>query len=334
MNQVITIRGNKVITYYQIDRGNWTNQRDTTALRELAKQKYSGEIKYQAKTRIEKRFEYWYELLQANNRICNSENLIGERRFVLITLTLPYKQMHTDKYLKQHALKPFIQKLIYNHSIINWMWKAEPQKNGNIHFHIVIDQYIELEKLKKYWKDIMRRENYLFFFCQNYNENDFNSVDVKGQKEMRNPVAYLTKYFVKNENRRKIDGAVWRMSDNLVHAKNFVYITETINKYLLEVAVNNNNAKKIEHDYATIYLFKHKPSKRLISREYEQINNLYYEQEAKQIFSTKTPDFDFENELTESELQIISQNNIQQTKKQQNLQTKIESFYNSRTYLE
>ena len=52
-----------------------------------------------------------------------------------ITLTLSDVQAHTDDSIKEHMLQPFLYWLqrYYNCS---YVWKAETQINGNIHFHI------------------------------------------------------------------------------------------------------------------------------------------------------------------------------------------------------
>ena len=67
------------------------------------------------------------------------------------TLTLPVKQFHTDNQLKQDLLNPFIKRLKNDFGVINYVWKAEPQKNGNIHFHLLIDRYIDHRLLLSYW---------------------------------------------------------------------------------------------------------------------------------------------------------------------------------------
>lgn len=334
MNQAIKIKGNKVITYYPVNRGNWSQERSSDEMRKLAQSNYKGSIGYAARNRIEKRFEYWHELLKASNRIKNHYDVGGERKFVLITLTLPAKQKHDDKYLKKHALKPFIQELIRNHNLVNWMWKAEAQKNGNIHFHIVIDQYIELQKLLSTWKYYMQKLGYLYDFLSNHPFSNFNAVDVKGQSEMRNPVAYLTKYMEKEQDRRIIEGAVWRMSNSLVRAQEFTYYCERFDNFLLENAVNQGGAIKIEHDYATVYVFKRKPRKRMISREYEEMCNLYYEQEARELFEAKDSDFQIEDHLTEEEIKEITRAEAPKKQKKKSYQTTIKDFFYKRDYLD
>lgn len=60
-----------------------------------------------------------------------------------VTLTLPSKQMHDDNFIKRHLLDKFITILRKKYNVKLYLWVAEPQVNGNIHFHILIDKFIE-----------------------------------------------------------------------------------------------------------------------------------------------------------------------------------------------
>src|SRR5690606_39568338 len=61
-------------------------------------------------------------------------------RLSFITLTLPSPQGSiSDKEIKRGPLRMFIQKMGRRYGMYNYVWKAEKQKNGNIHFHITTD---------------------------------------------------------------------------------------------------------------------------------------------------------------------------------------------------
>ena len=64
----------------------------------------------------------------------------------LITLTLPSKQNeHSDNEIKHRALNNFFTQLRTKHNLVNYVWKAEKQKNGNIHFHIITDKFFDID---------------------------------------------------------------------------------------------------------------------------------------------------------------------------------------------
>jgi hypothetical protein len=256
-------------------------------MRELGRKRYGGSVSYAGKLRIERRFEAWYHFIEAMNR---NKKITGEqyfRRFVLITLTLPSTQFHSDKELKAKALKPFVQNLVRNHDLRLWMWKAEAQDNGNIHFHVVVDKYIWKDELNKLWEHYMRKLGYYFKFKQKYPNAEPPMVNVKGQSKMRNPVAYLTKYMIKDETKREIDGALWRMSDDLVQLRPFVYEAEKVVRSKIENQVKKGIVKKVIHDWAIVYIYHHKVDPSEISQSFKILHNQYYDNQVKTVYRSE-----------------------------------------------
>ena len=59
-----------------------------------------------------------------------------------VTLTLSYGQIQNDKFIKRNMLMRFIEKIKKDKGVQNYIWRAEPQINGNIHFHIIMESFI------------------------------------------------------------------------------------------------------------------------------------------------------------------------------------------------
>ena len=80
-------------------------------------------------------------------------------RLAFQTLTLP-DQLHSDAFIKEHMLQPYLYWLqrYYNCS---YVWKAETQINGHIHFHITVDQFVPKLKIIRKWNQILRVYGYL-----------------------------------------------------------------------------------------------------------------------------------------------------------------------------
>ena len=74
-----------------------------------------------------------------------------------ITLTLPSAQTHTDKELTEFALNPFLSYARKYFGVRYYIWKKELQSNGNLHFHLCVDRYIEANKLRETWNRILNR---------------------------------------------------------------------------------------------------------------------------------------------------------------------------------
>jgi len=149
-----------------------------------------------------------------------------------ITLTLSSKQIHSDQVIKQELLNQFLIETIRRYKIEKYVWRAEKQKNGNIHFHIIMDKYIPWNELRNTWNRIQQKLGYVTRYREGrkeYHKNGFhfdekhtqkrtyaqqykawqkgvksewdnpNSIDVHSLSHIGNIKSYLTKYMSKNE---------------------------------------------------------------------------------------------------------------------------------------
>lgn len=80
-------------------------------------------------------------------------------RLGFITLTLTKPQIQSDEYIKSKMLEPFLRWLRRFHACA-YVWKAETQLNGNIHFHITIDAFIHYKEVAAKWNMILKRHEY------------------------------------------------------------------------------------------------------------------------------------------------------------------------------
>lgn len=74
-----------------------------------------------------------------------------KRKPVHLTLTIPDQNGLSDLEVKQHCLEPFIDNLTKHHDLKLWIWKAEAQLRGALHFHLVIDKYQEEPVIRELW---------------------------------------------------------------------------------------------------------------------------------------------------------------------------------------
>jgi hypothetical protein len=173
-----------------------------------------------------------------------------------LTLTLPSKQVHSDNYIKAECLNQFNIELRKKFKTTLFMWKAEAQKNGNIHFHYTINKYIYWRDIQQIWNRIINKLGYVDAYRSEWSNLNFNqyvekrklsgqkelaqgrrsfdratsegwwqpnTVDVHSVKKVQNLEAYLVKYFLKNaDDRRSIEGKLWAISEPLAKFKGAV----------------------------------------------------------------------------------------------------------------
>lgn len=112
-----------------------------------------------------------------------------------ITLTLPSKQIHTDKEIQLQCLRPFLEAWQKRRPALLYVWKAEVQENGNVHYHIVSNSFYHYKKLRKDWNKYVEKLGY----CSRSSSDNPNSTDVHALDPSKNIAQYLTNYFCKKD---------------------------------------------------------------------------------------------------------------------------------------
>lgn len=211
-----------------------------------------GEVSRKAERRIKQGID-WLLYLSDNKRYYSEQRKRWYNfRINFITLTLPSKQVHSDNTIKGKCLNQFLVELRRDYRVKNYLWRAEPQKNGNIHFHIVSDKFIHHSTLRKMWNRIIAKLGYVaryrksqeFFYKNGFQVrqdlvkywpekkqkeayelgisnkwSNPNSTDVHAVSKIKNISAYLAKYCTKNGEGRKIKGRLWGLSQQLSKIK-------------------------------------------------------------------------------------------------------------------
>lgn len=138
-------------------------------------------------------------------------------RVNFITLTLPSEQgAITDKELKQKCLKQWLEYWKDKLPGMSYVWRAERQKNGNLHFHLVTDRYIHYKAIRESWNRCLASTGLIDRFQEKHGHRHPNSTDVHAVKHVRNLGAYIAKYMSKTESKAQpIEGRVWDCSANL-----------------------------------------------------------------------------------------------------------------------
>jgi len=155
-----------------------------------------------------------------------------------VTLTLPAKQVHSDIEIKKLCLNQFLVELRKYYNVNNYLWKAELQQNKNIHFHLILDQYVDFQALRRRWNRILEKLGYISAYRDKFknmnltqyhemrnqkascsfekskaafaagkqsNWSNPNSVDVRSVLNKRNLAGYLGKYISKNVSSDEVD---------------------------------------------------------------------------------------------------------------------------------
>lgn len=89
--------------------------------------------------------------------------------------------------------------LKYNAKVKSYIWKAEVQSNGNIHFHITTNQFVHYLKIRNAWNSILSRHGYLHRYVNDHGSNDAPSTEIRSVKNSKSVVQYLAAYVSKKD---------------------------------------------------------------------------------------------------------------------------------------
>ena len=151
-------------------------------------------------------------------------------RLNFITLTLCAQQEHDDKTIKSRMLEPFIDNLRRRYKLKAYLWRAEAQKNDNIHFHLVTNRFMNLYVIRRLWNKRQAALGYIKKYrdqqqdwhkygfksrpwlykqwCKksqfkawkhglSTNWSDPNSTDIHALNKVHNAAGYIAKYMTK-----------------------------------------------------------------------------------------------------------------------------------------
>jgi len=236
--------------------------------------KADGKVSQQAKRKISKAIEY---LITISKEKKVEERLTGKTvtfRTAFLTLTLPSTQQHPDKEIINTCLNSFFNECRKYHNVHNYVWRAELQKNGNIHFHIITDTFIPWWDARNRWNRIVNKLGYVDRFQEKHGHRTPNSTDIHSTRKIRNLKAYLVKYMAKDERKdegneeptevlRKQDGRIWGCNHELSNVRGLNLEVDSEIDTELRKILKSDKVKKYEGSYFTVYYVDYHMIKKL-----------------------------------------------------------------------
>lgn len=238
----VVIHPDKIIFYkevhwYPVKQSCKIQDLDSEENQELAQsfiksqRKNNGYLSTHAKRKLFRALDYM--LITSNRRTIYSkiQRKKISYRIVFVTLTLPSVQLHSDKVITNKLLNQFFIELQKYHGVKRYIWRAEKQLNGDIHYHIVINEFIEYQELRKRWNRICNKLGYVdayqkkmkeffkdgfrlsenphdkrsieqqrkaFIIGQRSDWRSPNSTDIHDTRKIKDLKAYIGKYMSKN----------------------------------------------------------------------------------------------------------------------------------------
>lgn len=181
------------------------------------KKNYTGELTEESLLRLRRSIRLLIAQAQPKIALNFKTNQEFTFRINFITLTLPSAQLnHTDKEIKRQVFDVWLKKAKRWFGLKSYVWRAERQKNENIHFHLLSDVYIDHVKLKQSWNQSLAQLDFIDRFENIHGHRYPNSTDVHSVRKVKDLAAYISKYMSKKGDKKNlIEGKVWGCSTNL-----------------------------------------------------------------------------------------------------------------------
>lgn len=206
----------------------------------------------------------------------------AKNNFTLLTLTL-VNDCEDTKAVKM--LNKFLTATKKQIGTYNYVWVAERQENGRIHFHMIVDKKLDInyvnslwvvqqfnsgvyhdfsnEKLKLYTGLNFKQLHKMGELGQQIAHEYLNPVDVVKVKTIDGVSAYLTIYILKNET--KMSCAVWHCNRNVSRLFTKQLISQQQFDFTSDPKINKIQSRKTKKEYA-VKTFVH---------QYGMINTIY-----------------------------------------------------------
>ena len=248
MSYKIKVNCQNVTAYFQGDNTNDMQFEEGRKLNDkfVSNKRKDGGMSAAAKKRFNQRFTLWLSAIEGYRTLTwlKTGKKPDLKRFISFwTLTLPSKQMHTDVQLKA-ILNDFIYCCQENYDLLHtYIWFAEKQKNGNLHFHVIGDGYFAKKSLQALWNRYMDKHGYIAPFKAKYGHSNPPSTRVDSLKT--GIARYLAKEGVKQIQKEGVQGALWKPSRNLSKRKHYISDLSEETAYLNELQ-NEKNIQSFE----------------------------------------------------------------------------------------
>jgi hypothetical protein len=187
------------------------------------KETYSGAMTASAAKRISRAVDMLLQLSPVQKKINPVTNKVIKHQLSFITLTIPDEiQNYTAKEGYTKLLAPFLRYFRDKKLMTTYLWKAELQKRGQLHYHITTPSIIHHQVIKDYWNNLMRKNHMLDAFKQKFGHDNPNSTDIHGVYARNKFGKYLAKEFCKTvQNSIPTSGKIWDCSIDIRGAKFF-----------------------------------------------------------------------------------------------------------------
>lgn len=275
----LQIRTNSCIVYVQSDYYNFRTKSQSQLLTKNFKEMktYSGTMTVHTRKRISRAIDMLLQLSPEMKKYNPVTNKVIKHRLSFITLTVHSpKKMLTANEAYNTLLAPFLRYFRDKEIMTTYIWKAELQKRGQIHYHITTPSIIAHDQIRKYWNKLQEKAGYLDDYFKQHNHYNPNSTDIHKVGHIKDFAKYLAKEFCKNiQNEQATKGKIWDCSTNIKGAKYFSTELDTAIARNILNAHKHGHLQELQLEKCTVLKLKNMKSYSLLTSVEKKSYNEY-----------------------------------------------------------
>lgn len=215
------------------------------------KKAYSGQMTAGAKKRLQKCLDVLLQISPTKQVVNRHSGRTNSFRLTFLTLTISSRQLIDHREAYEKGLELFLLKMRRSWAK-QYLWKAELQARGQIHYHIATNQFIMWTDVKNFWNGLQRRAGWLDEYHREHGHWGPNSTDIHAVEKVKDIGAYLGKYLSK-EPGAVVNSKVWGASSDLMRAKRFSVELSSGTGNRLERGVENGSVKRVQLEQCSLY---------------------------------------------------------------------------------
>lgn len=127
--------------------------------------------------------------------------LFREELFTINFITLTIPSIHTivtSTFGYKYLLAPFLRTMRRKYNLQSYIWKAELQERGQLHYHLTTNTWINWNDIRNEWNYLLRMNSLMDEYISENGNNNPNSTDVHKVYKIKDIASYLSKYISKD----------------------------------------------------------------------------------------------------------------------------------------
>jgi hypothetical protein len=251
--EVARLYQNSLVIYKVIEFPPRKTEKQKENEKNLTRGQFNGYLSVKGKSRIKKILSPWLNSV-IEFRKAKAQVKVPKRPYLtFVTLTLPAAQKHNDCEIKRVALNYFLINLQRRYNVQQYFWICETQKNGNLHFHIIVDSYIKWQSVRELWNVSIEKLGYVSAFEREHKHRNPNSTDIHKIQNLDSIESYVMKYVSKGGGERVIRGKIWDCSKDLKKLKPYETVIDTETAALINKISHSINFRRFEDEKITVF---------------------------------------------------------------------------------